>query len=101
MKDGEYDLPSWATVGARMPPKRAKVEHMPTAEFRIDVGNNSAVYKKTFEKAADEPNFPTNEKRSLMLVSLMSPAQIQEIPQSICTNIRNGLRPNMSTDCKR
>ena len=76
-------LPNWATVGARMPPKRARVEHMPTAEFLIEVGNNSAVYKKTAENAADEPNFPTKENRSLRLASLMSPAQIQEIPQRI------------------
>jgi hypothetical protein len=66
-----------------MPPNRAKVEHMPTAEFLIEVGNNSAVYKKTAENAADEPNFPTKENRSLRLASLMSPAQIQEIPQRI------------------
>ena len=64
-----------------MPPKRAKVEHIPTAEFRMEVGNNSAVYKKTMAKAAEEPNLPIKEKVRVRLGSVMEPARMQERPQ--------------------
>ena len=80
---GTINLPSWATVGAKIPPNLAKVEHMPTAEFLMEVGNNSAVYKKTFEKAAADPNFPTKANKSLRLLSLINPAHIQEMPLRI------------------
>lgn len=76
-----------------MPPILARVEQIPIEEFRIEVGNSSAVYKKTTAKAADEPNLPIKEKTSLDVESSNVPAMMQEAPHSNWTKMRNGLRP--------
>ena len=71
---------------------------MPTAEFLMEVGNSSAVNRNTMAKAADEPNFPISEKTSRTVKFSTKPAMMQDEPLKICTNIRNGFRPQSPTD---
>ena len=51
-----------------MDPTRAKVDAAPTATFRTEVGNNSAVYKYAMANVIDIKNFP--------IIAIVTGAQI-------------------------